>query len=377
MLSFPSFPFFSTQTKPSDEKKSISGSSLIEETIRIAKQKFVPGYQIAAEMKNKIEELSVDKEMKGAVNIYYNGKEFSVTPSVGSKKIYFPSYAENGKVCAHFGVQFPQAEDTEFTNHATPIKGSNFIAAPGPQYSSDLSNFFTNTVFHKTKPINEVIALGRVLRQDDDDRYERDFYDYFITPRENESVDDFSLTVKKRNVAGKSVKTQSNQILILPGTKTLESTISVTHKDNKEAPRKLHVTMIDLGDNECIDLANDKDNVLKDALWECSKKEEKGDVLVKCAAGIGRTGHLILTLEILKKYKDIFSGNAETAAAKILAIVDRMRENRYCLIASKQQFAGAIRNARILYQYGLKKGFVQTKTKVEKGPAEVKLRCGI
>jgi len=84
------------------------------------------------------------------------------------------------------------------------------------------------------------------------------------------------------------------------------------------------------------------------------------NILIHCTAGAGRTGHLILTFELLKYYHEIFSSQDPVIISnKILEIVERIRQNRPALIATTEQFNEAIKNADILYRYALEKKYIQ------------------
>jgi protein tyrosine phosphatase len=342
----------------------LRSKSSLEKTMSIAEKGFIPGNEIQTNIRGKIAKLVKDQKAKdGPVNVYYNQKEFSLAPSTGSKKISNVSCIQ-GKI-GSYSCLHPRVEDSNFTIDANLIKGTNFIAAAGPQAKCTLGDFFENTVFHREIPIYRVIALGDTLSNGQGSR--QDFYNY-ITREEKQSLDKFNYSIQKENLKGKYTTAQSGQVF--PQT-IIESTISVT-PIGKEDTRELKITLINLKDGEAIDLTEDKDDVLKDILWQCLL--EKGNKLVHCKAGLGRTGHLILTLEILKNYTEIFSKDPKIAAAKILEIVERIREDRFGLILTKEQFTAAIRNAHILYQYGLKKNLKNNPTIQNKQPDEVKQR---
>ena len=55
---------------------------------------------------------------------------------------------------------------------------------------------------------------------------------------------------------------------------------------------------------------------VKELLWQLS--QQTSPLLIHCKAGIGRTGHLILTLELIKHYSEIFASNEPTKIAQFL-----------------------------------------------------------
>lgn len=84
-------------------------------------------------------------------------------------------------------------------------------------------------------------------------------------------------------------------------------------------------------------------------------------MLAHCAAGLGRTGHFILIMLILKQYDSIFdSSSPATCAQKIHDILNTMRKVRPRLINTKSQFTNAIRNAYAVGAYTLENHYIQT-----------------
>ena len=207
-------------------------------------------------------------------------------------------------------------------------------------------------------PTRKIIALGTTLAHGQG-QYQ-DFFDYCLEPRINSSYGNYELTIDKDKLKGSYDTAMSGQ---LSPKGIIQSPLLINRKENRERKRELNVTIIPISDNNTINLKNDLDHSIKELLWKILRDSTKENILLHCASGIGRTGHLILTLEILRNYKDIFeANNAEIASKKIHEIVTRMRKNRFCLIQVEEQFADAIRNAYILYQYGLEKGYINEST---------------
>lgn len=131
----------------------------------------------------------------------------------------------------------------------------------------------------------------------------------------------------------------------------------------KAAPVKsLSVISIPIVDMKTIDLAHDYNGNMKHLIYKIYEISLKEPVLIHCAAGIGRTGHLVLMLEIMKHYEKIFSSQKpELIAKEIYTVLSRIRKNRPALVANKEQFIEAIRNAEIMHHYILKQEKKQTK----------------
>lgn len=131
--------------------------------------------------------------------------------------------------------------------------------------------------------------------------------------------------------------------------------------------KSLNVISIPIVDMKTIDLIHDNHNQLKHLLWKIYKISLKEPVLIHCAAGIGRTGHLVLMLEIIKHYEKIFSSQKpDLIANEIYEVLERIRQNRPALVANKEQFIEAIRNAEIMHHYILEQEKKQTKANASK-----------
>jgi len=239
--------------------------------------------------------------------------------------------------------RFPQYIDDDFNYNANKIIGTHFIAAGGPKSESQLSEFIANTAFNKKCPVSDVVALGFIFNKEN-----ADFYDYCTTPGEIK-LEKYDITVKKI----KGGYSEADPSLIL------NSELQIKDKESKSV-KILNVTLIPLADNHSLHLSEDKNDSLKELLWQCAEKSKDTNILVHCASGVGRTGHLILMLEIVKHYNELFvSNNPVTIAKKILELLTQMRETRPALVYKEEQFDEAIRNAELIVQYALKKHYIQ------------------
>jgi protein tyrosine phosphatase len=247
------------------------------------------------------------------------------------------------------------------------IRGSNFIAMSGPQDSVSLAVAMHSLLFSDSMkdkpPVTIIIALGNCVGANRIDFF-NSYYDEtnpsckmtssksFIVPShdnedaENPLVDyNYQINIKNTHVSN----------LDNSNTGFITSKLDVSGK-------KLNALLIGLPDGNSLDLDIDSPETqkLKKLFWKISQKSLTEGVAVHCAAGVGRTGHVILMLEILKNYQRIFSrDNSPDAIAKeIQIIVNRMRETRPALIYALEQYLTAIKNADILYQYALEKKYI-------------------
>lgn len=256
------------------------------------------------------------------------------------------------------------------TYDAHHIEGTNFIAASGPREPDQVAKLIENTAFNKKAPVKKIIALGAHLGADPFHVLGRDFYNYCTSFQKYASYGSYQ--VKSEKTWGTPSEDNSSiypegmiQSTLFIRRKTPCLTMLFCHKCLKppvETP--LNVTFIPLFDMESIDLnTTDSSNPISSTtpyqrraiLWQLFQESKEEKILIHCAAGLGRTGHLILMFEIMKEYEKIFSSEKpDLIAAEIHKILDRIRLNRPGLVLNEKQFVDAIHNAGILYHFGLK-----------------------
>jgi protein tyrosine phosphatase len=257
---------------------------------------------------------------------------------------------------------FPCLIDADFNGfNANPIKGTGFIACVGPTQSS-VEDYIKNVLLNAKYPPKNIIVLGTCLYYTNGTW--GDFYDYCIVPtsqnaREYQTASiqvddhtyDYSLTVSGHQVS-------FNELF--------KTKITASHSKKNS---KINVTLIPLSDNKTFILSAKNDETKKvpcyekqpptrEQMWQLFKETCSGLTVVHCSAGIGRTGHLILTFEILKNYFNIFnSDNAGVCANNIMKLLKQIRYNRPCLVNTDEQFTQSIENAISLHSYALEKGY--------------------
>ena len=281
---------------------------------------------------------------------------FIETVIATAKKTFIPGHAQIKQLESNpIKTLFKPADykDKRFLRHANWLPDTNFIAAKGPSIEKEMPDFITDTVYNTYRPINQVIALGHCLAYTD--YTYRDFYDYII--KERDAVfGPYSVSIK--HVSGRSTTSDSAHQIFPHG--AIQSQLFIRSASNASVnPRQLNVTLIHLRDNHALDLRHPKKEALKEILWQFFIKSLKEPIMVHCAAGLGRTGHLILMFEILKYYSKIYDNNDPAiAAAKIHDILNDMRSCRPGMVLNEKQFESAIRNASILYSYALEKEYI-------------------
>lgn len=251
------------------------------------------------------------------------------------------------------------------------IRGSNFIAMSGPRSSASAAIAMHSLLFSdnmKDKPpVTTIIALGNCLAETDVPIYSKaDFFNIYYDDRDstcNNMASGKSLTVVSEEQAGNMPGDFNYQINIKNSyvSPLYTSNAGFISSEVDVSGKKLNALLIGLPDNHSLDLDNDSPETeqLKELFWKISRKPLTETIAVHCAAGVGRTGHVILMLEILKNYQRIFANdNPDTIAKEIQAIVNRMRETRPALIYTLEQYITAIQNADFVYQYALKKKYV-------------------
>jgi len=253
-------------------------------------------------------------------------------------------------------------KDDCFTSYdANRITGTHFIAAAGPSHHS-FPNFINQTLFNEKISVKKIIALGDVFGYEAD--VFQDFFDYFSGCRKNFTVEQYQIEIKR--ITGDAC--ESNYQIYPRG--IIKSTLCIRDTENLFADiRQLDLTLIPLEDMASINLdttfagdtiSSTLPQERRAILWQLFQDAQNENIVIHCAEGVGRTGHLILTFEIMKEYDRIFSSEKpDLIAAEIHKILNRIRENRPPLVSTKKQFARAIRNAHILHCYGLEKSLAK------------------
>lgn len=296
--------------------------------------------------------LNIDAVIKCAMNTFIPGTEKNkAIKKQLMKNLSFinPTTTESS---------FPQFKDAAFTYNANSLKNSNFIAMKGPQTKEEVEEFIANTVYNKNINIRHVVALGTAVGyQPERDIIHQDFHDYCLKPRTTMFG---KYQVEIRHVSG-SLDEKHRLPLTEIVSPLIRSQLVIVDKENKASVSEtiLDVTIIKLMDNFSINLTSDKDDVLKELFWQLSQKPATENMGVHCTSGVGRTGHIILMIEILKHYDQIFSShNPIIIAQNIHQLLEQLRETRPALVLQERQFADAIRNAYLIHEYALKKAYI-------------------
>jgi hypothetical protein len=253
-------------------------------------------------------------------------------------------------------------EEAYADTDANTIPGSNFIASYGPR-TQTLENFIESIVLNETYPVKQIIALGACLAYG---QWEyQDFFDYCVVPDSEIPREAGKYKLEIPAPHGQYSQTESHH-QTFPNS-FLQTTVRITSPG--EQHRAVKVTVLPLDDNASITFTEDdelpgppgyssKRPIKYQQMWQLFAATCQERTLVHCAAGVGRTGHLILTFEILRHYHHIFaSSDPKICAQKIHDILTRMRFNRPCLVNVEQQFCDAIANAVSLYNYACSKQY--------------------
>jgi len=311
--------------------------------------------------------VSINEIIVEAKKIFVDGQE--VNQDLIRKIHKDPSIQSKFRPLDHDG-DFLQFKDPDFPNYnANRIAETNFIAAAGPK-SPRIIDFFKNTVFHPTLDIHEIIAIGSTLGSQYSNRRDLDFCDYMISmypdsdfnffTNDSEQID---ITIDK--CTGKyqrpefSSRCFPESIIKSELTIRLDKTEGSESKDtDKPQIKKINVTLLPIPDGGSIKLAEMKSNdPYYEVLWNLYQKYLTQLIVVHCAAGVGRTGQLMLTFELVKHHEEIAAiKDIDLKAKTILDILNRLRLNRPALVFTSTQLEHAIRSADALYQYGLKNG---------------------
>ncbi len=299
----------------------------------------------------------IEKVIQTAVTNFKSGNENNKILTEAANTRQLP----NGKgILANAATGYLQRKENHFTYYSvSKIQESNFIAAAGPKSAAIPTNISANmvnesvedliddTLFNDKFPIANIIALGMNISREKAKKV--DFWDY-CTQSEKTQIGKYDVNPLIRDYSHRTIHSDPKGMV--------KSTLTVS---KGKSQKELNVTFIFLRDNAAIDLSDDR---IKEELWQQYQLSKTQKILVHCASGVGRTGHLILTLEILKNYDKIFAGNdVQASAREIHSILNRIRVNRPALVNTKDQFKAAIKNAHILHQHALEKKYISSSKK--------------
>jgi len=271
------------------------------------------------------------------------------------------------------GWPFLSFKDKRFKSDANLIPGTHFVASAGPRGVPEMRDFIDDTAYNEKFPIKQILNLGDCTAYHRDDH--QDFHDYCLKERTARFGRYFFTVTRikgetRSTVSGHQtfpktmVQSRVTICRILPEDSSEHSEAVVALSANAVKSSKdahvLNVTTLELPDQQAIDLNKDSKDELKEALWQIYQTSRNEPVLIHCAGGVGRTGHMILMFELLKHHDKIFvSNDPQIIAHEIQKVLERIRQVRPALVTADSQFACSIRNAHILHKYALKMKYIQ------------------
>jgi protein-tyrosine phosphatase len=257
------------------------------------------------------------------------------------------------------------------------IAGSNFIAAKGPQIKN-IANLIQEILFNPKqaeKPrITTIVGLGCILSNgkeypdfinysfDDRNESERGTVPAKTVDYVNEKANlKYHVAVTNEYVSPRYVINEDSSF---PAGFIRSKLEVVDTRDNAEdkSTKQLEAILIAIPDGDPLFLEgkNPETEKLIELLWTLAQKSKTEGIVFHCRGGHGRTGNLILTLEILKNYESIFaSGDPDIIADNIEQTLNRIRANRPPLVTNLDQYRMAIKNAHIIYSYAFEKKYIQ------------------
>lgn len=274
------------------------------------------------------------------------GGGYQKNEELRSRIFYEPEFAAQARLFKYRKTWIAKRDDG-FEYDANQIPGSHLIAGAGPRTWGMMRGFIRDIAFNPKLPIRNIVALGHCAAREPETFC--DFYNYCLAPGV-EYYGDYR--VEAALVSG-NVHTSPYSNQIFPE-KAVTTTLKISDVVQGQS-REVSVTVISQHDNLPITL----DDELREKIWQLHLLSLHEPVFVHCAAGVGRTGHFILMLEILKNYDDIFS-DIHQAATKIHQLLVNMRDVRPGLVITRDQYIGAIRNAVSIHTFALEHGYLPT-----------------
>lgn len=247
-----------------------------------------------------------------------------------------------------YSVHHSRVKDDSFIRSTQHIPNTNFLATAGPKDKDELIDFFNDTLF-RDPPITHIVALGNRLTESDCRTKGIDFLNYY---KKSYHVGPYYVSSQLINGGFSTRLTEKESKPNIYA----ETKITISTPDLR---KNVTVIGIELKDGGFIDLKDDPNDKKKEVLWKIFRIAKTNPVLVHCKFGHGRTGHLILIMELLKHYSTAFSGDASNVIAEnIMGILDNMRKQRPGLVHTRKQIIEAINNVIVLQRYGLEKGYI-------------------
>lgn len=262
---------------------------------------------------------------------------------------------EYAKLCFVPGRFLQYEKDNSYIIDANPIAETKLVAAQGPDET--LEDFINDLFFHDIK---QVIALCGTAK-----RYMgvyADFIDYCMQAR-TFTTNSASVEVQPQSgAAPRVVATPLGEIIIPQSMMSTKLTIRLGTR-----VKEVTVNLFPLNDGYGFDLiagtshtsAAVEIDAIKERLWHLYTISMQQTTLIHCAAGLGRTGHLILTFELIKHFTRVFaSDNPKIIASEIHKVLANMRFSRAALVLEEVQFISAIKNAVNLIIYAIEYGYI-------------------
>ena len=273
----------------------------VKDIVSIARKNFIPGNNIRGGVK------SIASQLMGPSRPFRRADKKMWYDKDNGQCFEIKADQDKDELKLSLGETF-HIVDPRFTGYVNVVYDTNFTLGEGPRGDKEkVSQLLANTIDNPEFPIKNIFALGAYTGRMGG---YIDFYPYFVKKQSDglgrqrqrfEDLGQYQLIVKENRGEATAVGLNKDDYV---HHEPLSSKITVIKKNplGSQEEETLHVELINLIDGQGIPSENlNQNDLLKNKLLQLFEISQHKKVYVHCQAGIGRTGHLVLTFLLLNR----------------------------------------------------------------------------